>query len=360
MKLKLLLAVFLSGVLLSSCFTNETFEPEPWVHEFKGPLVKSTLDLSALTNLQRIKFVDNITAAEINPLWDGPAIVPPITGLSSEDNPQIFEATEFFKAIHTDSLVVNVKFTNGYPLIFGKGSDLVFRNQEDQTEFFRHSIERDIDPGEEYEFDIEVLADEGQEPIKVESNIEFYLDNFQSPGTDGGVVDFTNASTNFEFLLEFISVLKLDVYTDKEWGDTVVSALKIFEEGTEEQEYAQGKLTLQLTNGLPVRGRAFIDIEDVDNNRIGQVFQDTLVITPADLDPTTGALNSSTYTELVVPLDFEKVSLFYDEVKLRIMYELNTNNLGTGDAVTVTKESAISVKLIGEFTGYIDKIDLDQ
>ena len=359
MKYKIPLVVALIGLLLSSCFTNESFEPEPWVHEFKGPLVKTTLGLSALTNLQKVRLVDNITSAEINPLWDGPAIVPPITGLSSADNPQIFETTEYFKAIHTDSLLVHVKFSNGYPLSFGKGSELVFRNSADQAEFFRHSIENDIAPGQSYEFDIEVLSKEGEDPVKVESNIEFYLDNFKSQGTNGNLVDFTNASTNFEFTLEFISVLKLEIYSNKSWGDTITTKLKVFDEGTTKQEIAEGQLTFKLTNGLPVNGRAFIDIEDLDNQVIGQVFKDTLRLVPADLNPTTGELIQSTNAEIVIPLDFDKIGLFYDELKLRIMYDLNTNNITQSDAILVTKESFIAAQLVGEVTGYVDKIELD-
>lgn len=359
MKCKISIVVALLGLLLSSCFTNETFEPEPWVHEFKGPLVKTNLGLSALTNLQSIRLVDNITAAEINPLWNGPAIVPPISGLSSEDNPQIFETTEYFKAIHTDSLIIKVTFTNGYPIDFSKGSELVFRNSESQVEFFRHAIREDLSPGEEYEFNIEVLAKPGEEPVKVESNIEFYLDNFKSLGTNGNLVDFSTASTNFEFDLEFISVLKLEIYPDRAWGDTITTKVKVFDDDTEEQEIAEGQLTFKLTNGLPVNGRAFVDIEDLDNNVIGQIFKDTLDLVPATLDPTNGALINSTETDIIIPLDFEKTGLFYDEVKLRIMYDLNTNGITTGDAIVVTKESFIAAQLVGEFTGYIDKIDLD-
>ncbi|MBI1182662.1 hypothetical protein GC194_00215 [bacterium] len=356
MKTNLLIAALLIAISVG-CFKDETWAPAPWTHHFNGPIAKSNLDLSALANLQEIKLVDNILASEIDPTWDGMREVLPIAGLSSENSPQLFKMTDYFKAIHTDSLLVTVDFTNGYPISFGKGTELVFRNSENKDIFFRHPTTREIGPGENYTFDIEILRSPDN-PQKVESNIEFYLDNFRSPGSNGQVVDFTNASTNFTFTMKFISVLKLELYPDKEWTDTVLTDFSLFKDGSKQQKIVEGSMTLNLINGLPINGFGFVDILDENDQSLGVLFNDTLKITPATIDPTTTHVLNKTNSELVVSLPFEKLDLFYNKTKLKILYRISTKNVGS-DQIIIGDESTLLMKLSADLKIYVDNINVE-
>lgn len=356
MKIKLLTLSALV-LLLSGCFKSETWDPGEWEHHFNGPIAKTKIDLSTLTNLQEIRLVDNILSTEINPLWDGLLIVPPITAQSSEKNPQLFEMTDYFKAIHADSLVVSVDFTNGYPIDVGKGTELVFRNADNKEEFFRHAIREQVAPGELYEFDIEVLTDESN-PQKIESNIEFYLDNFRSNGTSGEIRDFTGTSTNFSFTIEFLSVLKLELYADKAWSDTIVTTISLFDEGVAQQRLAQGSIGLKLTNGLPINGLSFIEILDENDNKIGQIFTDTLKILPATIDPTTTEVLTRTDEDVLVELPFETLDLFYKQSKLKISYVINTNNISS-DNLIIGESSFLRAKVKLDLKVYGHEVEIE-
>ncbi|MFY0673571.1 MAG: hypothetical protein JXQ87_09200 [Bacteroidia bacterium] len=357
MKLKLL-PLLLIPLVVVSCFRDETWNPNTWTHHFQGPIAKTTLDLEALTNLQEIRFVENILASEINPLWDGQILLPPVTGQSSKNSPQIFEVTEYFKALHTDSLIIEVEFTNGYPINFVKGTEFVFTNQENGEELFRHPIEDDVAPSENYKFNIEVITDPSQ-PQKVESNIEFYIDNFRTTGTDGEIRDFSGASTNFAFTLKFLSVIKLELYPDKAWSDTTTSNVSLFEDGADEQKIAEGKVTIDLVNGLPINGWAHIDILDANNNVVGQIFDDSLKIDPATIDPNTLGVINKTVNNVVVDLPFDKLDLFYQDSKLKIQYEMNTNGIDPAQLV-IGEEANLKAKVKVDLKVYVDEIEISE
>ena len=358
-KIYLPLVLLLSGLLLNSCFKKEEFTPETWKHSFKGPLVKTVMDISDLANVQDIKMVDEIKASQLDPRWDGELIQPAITGKSSEDAPQIFEVTDFFKAIHTDSLVVGVKFTNGYPISIGKGTELVFRNEESQTVFFREAITNNIEPGETYNFDIEVLSGPGEEPQKVESNIEFYLDNFRTTGSGGEVVDFTNATTTFEFTLHFINVVLLEFFPDKIWSDTVTTVFSLFEEGAVNQEIIEGDLSLFFNNSLPVRGFTLVEVFDMEDRFLGSLTSDTVRLKPGSVDQTTADVLETAVTSVAIPISNNKVDWFYDKVQLRIVYDLNTNNIVNSGTILVGEDSHLKTRLVGDFDLYVDRLELD-
>ena len=319
-------------ILLSGCFKSETWAPGDWEHHFNGPVAKTKVDLSTLTNLQEIRLVENILASEINPLWDGNIILPPITGQSSANSPQTFEMTDYFKSIYTDSLIVSVDFTNGYPMDIGKGTELVFRNAENKNEFFRHALRRQVASGEVYKFDIRVITDEN-DPQKIESNIEFYLDKFRSNGTSGEFRDFTGASTNFAFTMKFLSVLKMELYPDKIWSDTIVSTISLFDEGAAQQRIAEGTIGLKFSNGLPVNVLGFIEILDENDVVIGQIFGDTIRVLPATVDGATTEVINRTEANVLVKMPFETLDLFYRQSKLKISYIINTMNIEDGDLI---------------------------
>jgi hypothetical protein len=357
MKLKLL-PLLLIPLVVVSCFRDETWNPNTWTHHFQGPVAKTTLDLEALTNLQEIRFVENILASEINPLWDGQILLPPVTGQSSKNSPQIFEVTDYFKALHTDSLIIEVEFTNGYPINFSKGTEFVFTNQDNNEELFRHPIEDDVAPGQNYKFNIEVITDENN-PQKVESNIEFYIDNFRTTGTEGEIRDFTGASTNFAFTLKFLSVIKLELYPDKAWSDTSTASVSIFEDGADEQKIAEGKITLDLLNGLPINGWAHIDILDENDVVVGKIFDDSLKIEPATIDPSTLAVTNKTQNTVVIDLPFDKLDLFYQDSKLKIKYEMNTNGIDEAQLV-IGEEANLKAKVKVDLKLYVDEVEIKE
>lgn len=359
-KLYLPIALLVSGFLLNSCFKNEEFTSETWKHSFKGPLFKTIMDISDLANVQDIKLVDNITASQLDPRWNGMIIQPPITGVSSEENPQIFEVTDFFRAIHTDSLVVGVKFTNGYPITIGKGTELVFRNEESQNVFFREAIKNNIEPNETYEFDIEVLSKPGEDPQIVESNIEFYLDNFRTTGSNGEFVDFTNASTTFEFDLRFINVVLLEFYPDRTWSDTVTNVFSLFDDNATNQEIIDGSLSLFFNNSLPVRGFTHVDVFTLEDQFLGSLTADTVRLLPGKVNQTTSEVLETAVTSVVIPISPDKVDWFYDDVQLRIIYDLSTRNIVSGGTILVGGESNLKTRLVGDFDLYVDRLELPE
>lgn len=359
-RLHLPFSLLFCGLILSSCFKNEEFTPETWKHSFKGPMLKTIMDISDLANVQDIRLVDDIKASQINPNWNGKMVQPPITGESSEADPQIFEVTDFFKAIHTDSLVVGVKFTNGYPIPIGKGTELVFRNEEGQNVFFREAIDQNIAPGETYSFDIEVLSKAGEEPQKVEANIEFYLDNFRTTGSDGKEVDFTDARTTFEFDLRFINVVLLEFFPDRSWSDTVSTVFTLFEDGVTNQEIVNGEIRLLFNNGLPVRGFTQVSVFDIDDRFLGSLTIDTVRLAPGNVDQVTAEVIETANTQVTIDITNEKVDWFYDKVKLEIVYDLNTRGIVDAGSILVGQSSNLKTRLVGDFDLYVDRLDIEQ
>jgi hypothetical protein len=356
MKTKLLLAICVW--LLTGCFKEITWEPEPWTHHYAGPVVKTALSLNSLTNLQKIKLVDDILSLEVNSLWSGPMIVPPINGLNSRSSAQVFELTEYFKAIHTDSLDIQVDFTNKYPIPIGQGTELVFENVGNGQVFYRHSIGQTVAPNSTYTFHIEV-SKKADEPLKVESNVMFYLDNFRSSGSNGQVVDFTDASTVFAFGFEFISVRKLELYPSKEWTDTVPASVSIFGAGAEPQKILEGSIMLAFRNGLPIQARAQVMVLDEQGNTIDSLFQEAVTLKPGTIDPLSYDVLEEGITEAKADLSFDQLALFYSERDLEIIYRIHTPDDPAGVGIVLNEQSMLRLKLMLDFTLYVDQIEIE-
>lgn len=292
-------------------------------------------------------------------MWTGPMIVPPIYGLSSRGSAQVFELTEYFKAIHTDSLDIQVDFTNKYPIAIGMGTELVFENVASGDVFYRHAIDREVPPNTTYTFNIEV-SKKADDPLKVESNVMFYLDNFRSPGSKGKVVDFTDASTVFAFGFEFISVRKLELYPSKEWADTVPASISIFKEGEGQQKILEGSIMLAFRNGLPLHARAQVMVLDEQGETIDSLFQEAVTLKPGTIDPLTYNVLEEGITEAKADLSFDQLALFYSKRDLEIIYRINTRpqpDPTTG--IVLNEQSMLRLKLMLDFTLYVDQIEIE-
>ena len=233
----------------------------------------------------------------------------------------------------------------------------MFRNQGNQEIFFRHAVNRDILPTQDYEFQIRILNNE-DEPQKVESNIEFYLDNFRSPGTDGQIENFDNAFTRFTFSFEFISIVKLELYPDKEWKDTVNTDFYIFNEDQEQKDLAEGKLVMKMINGMPLNALMDAVILDLDDNVVLDFLDSTMVIEAGEVDYQTTEVLNRTTSKLEVNLPKEKLNLLYKKNRLNIVFSLNTFGI-TSPEIIMGEESSMKLKVGADLRFYVDELEIE-
>lgn len=342
------LLLLLPLLLFQSCFREYEPEPKEWNPEWDLPIVRADLSMADLTNLQNLKGNVTIMASQLNPMWNGPAFVPPISGLSTENSPALFQISDYFEEVSTDSMILTVTFTNGYPIDFGKGSQLVFRNQEDGKILHVHSLKEQLDPGESYEFDIEILRGFNEDPLNISNNIEFYLDDFRSNGSNGEVVDFSGAAADFVFELKFLKVLSVKAQVDQTWTDTIIADLSLGENPYD--SVGEGSLDLYVNHGLPLNLFILIEVLD-ENNQVTDRLFDTLDLLPADVNQVTGEVNQTQKTSINIPLERSRVISFFKGIKLRTVYNLNTKNLDTGgnNFVLFGQESDLKFQLVGHF-----------
>ena len=355
--MKHLFILLLLGFGLSSCFRDGLTEPDPWEPKFNLPVLKTSLSLEDLTNVQDIQGSATIASTAINPLWTGTTFVPPVAGLSNEDNPAEFEISEYFSEIYTDSLIIGVEFVNDYPIAFSRGSKLVFRNSVSGDIVEEHSLVENVNPKDTYRFDIRIIADAGN-PTRLESKMDFYLDDFRSNGSGLSQVNFDNAATKFIFKLEFLRINRILLEGEQKFTDTLVTEITLDEGDTlDPQRLAEGSIDLYIDNGLPVNLKTQIDMLDENDKFIEGFFQDTVILPPATIDQATGDVSNRQEVKIVVPMSFQKVDYFYDKIKLKTTYNINTVGLGGANGILLSRKSDIKVQVVLNLDAYPENLD---
>lgn len=360
MKKPISLAFIVLMLLLSSCFKEEELESQPWNPDFTLPFIKSDLELEDLTNVQDLTFNEKIAANELDPSWEGEVpFVPPVQGLSTENTPNVFEISEYFNRIMAIQVTLTVTFKNNFPIVFGKGTQLVFRNQQSQEIVSIHELQNDVAPGDSYVFPINIQKTGAKTPT-LESFMEFYLQDFRSPGS-ATPVNFDGATTVFVFELEFIEIEKVEANINQLHQDTVSFVFDVLSNiSNNVDDVAEGDLRFYVSNSLPINVNLNGELLDENGNLLTVIFEKPLELKAADVDQTNGNIITKQEDVTYLKLDYEKQKKLFNGGRMRIYFDVNTTGVvGNGTFVSFTGQSKLKLQLVGNLKVQMDKVDLE-
>ncbi|MCB0737973.1 MAG: hypothetical protein KDC92_10705 [Bacteroidetes bacterium] len=345
-----LIPLLLMGLVLTSCFKDPEIDPNQiandWETDILAPIMRTRMFLEDAANLSDVASTVKIASSTLNPLWNGPMFVPPVSGLSSESAPSEFGITDYFQKIYTDTLNMTVTLTNELPIPINRGTILVFRNKEVGSIISKRELDKDVLPGENYQFEF-LIYNEGNNPPLVESTIEFYLEDFRTQGSDGKIVDFTNTSVRFEFLLNWIRIHEILVNSDQQFADTLQFDFELdIENDSLFNQAAEGKLIAFLESGMPLNILWEMDILDENGDFLMNFGDQDINLPPAKTDNTTGVVLENQKTKIEITLNETELDKLSRARKIRTNYDINTLGLGEGGVVRINGNSFVDIQLV--------------
>jgi hypothetical protein len=239
--------LFISSVValcfLKACDTpDETPDYSP---EYFGPAVDSRINIEDISQLENIVLKQEIDPTDIQNGFQGQQTVPPFN-LDRRVGPYPFSITEVFEEIQADSLVFQIGITNSLPIPLNPDTEIVFRNQSDDSLIYRKVIEKSVAPGEELRID-ETVTDK-----LVENDINFFLENLTSEGSNGEQVNFDNAGpADFEFELVFLDIERIIINKGESYTITDTSNVS-YSGPTDTSSSASGQVFISLENRFPL------------------------------------------------------------------------------------------------------------
>lgn len=358
--------VLCAFVVLTSCFKEPDMDlnsvREDWNFNLLAPLIRTDMFIEDAANLSNVSGNVVIEAATISPLWSGPAIVPPASGLSTESKPSEFAITEYFEKIYTDTLNMTVTLNNNLPITIGKGTVLVYRNKDEQSIIAKKALDKDVAPGEEYEFEFLIYHDGVGEPPLVESDIQFYLEDFRTEGTEGQIVDFDGKSVTFNFKMNWVRIAEILVNADQQFKDTLNLAFESNDSFNTDgvlQDAIAGKITLYLKSGMPLNVDWDMDLLDENNNFIMNLTNNDIDLDAALVDNATGDVTEFRETALVIDLDEEYLDGLQKTRTIRAAYDINSIGVGENGVVRITRNSFISIQVVVDLVTKPAKLELE-
>lgn len=200
----------IAGFVLPKCDLPEG--GPGWEPNYYGPLAKTEVFVEDIAKLEDLVFEQTVQVDDVDSRFQGEYDSVPAFNLDRKIGPYRFQISEVFEEVITDSLVFNISFQNTFPIDIAEGTVLSFRNQRDTSEeVFRHRIEEEVDPGEEFSIERTVTND------TADNDIVFYLENFTSNGSDDPVNFDENSKIDFVFELIFLSVAQVEIKTEQEY-----------------------------------------------------------------------------------------------------------------------------------------------
>lgn len=358
--------VLCAFLVLTSCFKEPDLDvkavQDDWNFNLLAPLVRTDMFIEDAANLSNVSGNVVIEAVTISPLWAGPAIVPAASGLSTESKPSEFAITEYFEKIYTDTLNMTVTLNNNLPITIGKGTVLVYRNKDEQSIIAKKALDKDVAPGEEYEFEFLIYHDGVGDPPLVESDIQFYLEDFRTEGTEGKIVDFDGASVTFNFQMNWIRIAEILVNSGQQFKDTINLAFESNDSLNTDsilQDAIAGKITLFLKSGMPLNVKWDMDLIDENGNFIMGLTSNDIDLDAAVVDNATGDVNEYRETALVIELDDEYLDGLRDTRTIRAAYDINSIGIGENGVVRITRNSFISIQVVVDMFVKPAKLELD-
>jgi len=242
-----------------------------WEPEYYGPIAYSHIDIEDVSKLEDLIFTQDVDADDVKSRFQGEVDSVPPFSLDNEVGPYPFQITDIFEKIAVDSLLFNVSFVNQYPIDMAKGTVLSFRNKDDGREIFRYRIQEDVAPGEEFEVTQTVLEE------SVDNDINFYLENFTSNGSEEPVDFGDGLETRFRFELLFLSIAELEIKTEQTYNLTDTTSFNV--ENQDNLGSAEGELYIYFENRYPLNFKTQLYLLD-DQKRLS----DSLFNQPVELN----------------------------------------------------------------------------
>ena len=359
-----LLLVLLGTISFSSCFKEPEVDPDEirdnWETDILAPIMRTRMFIEDAANLADVQSNVVIDAATINPLWSGPMIVPAVSGLSTQAKPSEFGITEYFERVYTDTLNMTVTLTNNLPIPINRGTILVYRNKETQSIIAKKLLDKDVEPGESYEFEF-LIYNEGNNPPLVESDIQFYLEDFRTSGSEGQIVDFSGGNVQFEFILNWIKINEILINSDKQFADTIEFGFEIDGNGTDTllKQAFDGKLLVFMESGMPLNVLWSMDLVDENDDFLMDFGSQDIDLDPAETDHATGEVTKMQETKIEIALDPESIDKLMKARKVKAYYDINTLGLGSGGVVRINENSFIDIQVVADLLIRPGKIETE-
>lgn len=287
-----------------SCENLDTFAELGWKPEILGPIVNTNVnyyDFEELINSRKEYTVNAGSMPEeyANPPFPLP-FIPPFGPMEKFES-QYLNIFTYANKVKIDSLDATISFVNTFPIPIGAGTRIVMRDSVDTNKVvLDHTIERDVESGDSYDIEL-VNADQHE----ITSTLELYVDDFQSPGTDGPA-KFNNEELIITLTVEF---LKIDYAEIKPNIVYQISDTVAFDIGTiDTSDYAaySGNLFMFVENSFPTSIDLELILQDELNNPIDTFFTDDPFNGLYTIEA--GAVNQST-GEVISGVESEKVTL---------------------------------------------------
>ncbi len=262
-QLSLLVAIagILSG-LVSGCDTpDETPNYEP---QYFGPIVDTRIDIEDISQLEDIILTQDVDPLDIRNNWQGTVNVSPVN-LNQSVGPYPLNITDIFELVRADTLIFETRIENTLPVPIGAGTELVFRNESNDSLIYKEVLQEDVGPGENISIN-ETLTD-----IEVENNIDFYLENFTTSGSDGPVTFDNSTEGFFEFELVFLDIDELIVSKGKSYRIKDTSNVSYSRSSNPDSSVA-GEVYISLNNLYPINFRLNLNFIDDKNGVVIDSF----------------------------------------------------------------------------------------
>lgn len=283
---------------IQGCDTpDETADYSP---EYYGPAIDTRLNIEDISQLEDIIFTKEIPPTDINNNFQGTRQVPAFN-LDRQIGPYPFAVTDVFERVLTDTLKFEIRFTNKLPIPLNPETELTFRNQSNDTLIYKHTLQEEVGPGENYSAE-EVLTDK-----LVESNINFYLENVTSAGSDGEQVTFNdNNVTDFEFEIIFLDIEELVVESGKSYTITDTTNVSYTGNSDTSESYS-GEIYVFLNNLFPVNFDLQLLFLEEDNTTIDSVLSTRINLEGAPVNQNGFVIGESTNAIDTIPIDSGKL-----------------------------------------------------
>lgn len=311
MLLPLIMALF----LLKACNTpDETPDYSP---EYFGPAVDSRVNIEDISQLEDIVLNQEVNPSDIQNGFQGRQTVPPFN-LDRRVGPYPFSITDVFREVEADSLVFQLGVTNSLPIPLSPDTEIVFRNQSNDSVIYRKVIEEPVGPGEEFRFE-ETVTDK-----VVENDINFFLENFTSEGSNGEQVNFDNAGpADFEFELVFLDINKLVISKGESYTITDTSNVS-YSGPTDTASSASGQVFISLENRFPLNFNLQLLFLDDEQAIVDSVLNKRIQLDGAPVNEDGLVIGEQTRTVDTIQIDTDQLNALKEADQLSTEFRAST------------------------------------
>lgn len=270
------------GLLWAACSKDRAAELRgDWLF----PLAKGDFSINTLSTLENLDYEINIPALSLG-VPEGIPVSSP--GLRiSHVGPFAVRIAEWLRRIDIDTLEFSGNLENFFPVPIGAGTRITMRNSRDTSAgsiVGEMTINRDIAPGERFDFNIDVYNK------TLIDSAYFYLDDFRSPPYSN--VTFSTRASNLSIRLGVVAANYLEIYTNKRFSSTDTMEFSAGSDdlsGTTDlnDSSARGAIKVFCDNGLPAAVSGQIYFMDAARSRI------TDSLFPADLQIRAGQTDAA-------------------------------------------------------------------